>query len=265
VSLNRKALVVAAALLMLVATGCTDTVVTEEFYQSYQVRSGTVVNVMNPNGSVTITGWDEDTVEIRAVKESPRGQDALDEVDINIDIADELSIETIHPTDNFLVSVSYDIKVPVDLLIDIIECTNGNITLENIGGNPVLSTSNGTISAVNINGIVSAVSSNGDITASGVRGLDEVRTSNGNITAELPAIYGNVEMKTSNGSIVLLMSPALAVDLDAKTSNGSISISNLNIDAAEFDQTTLSGSMNGGGSMVEISTSNGSIELAQLK
>lgn len=264
-SFNRKVLVVAVVILMLAATGCADTVVKEEFYQSYQVRSGTVVNVINPNGSVTITGWDEDTVEIRAVKESPRGQEALDEVDINIDIADELLIETIHPTDNFLVSVSYDIKVPVDLLIDIIECANGNITLENIGGNPDLSTSNGTISAVNVNGIVSAVSSNGDITVTGVRSLDEVRTSNGNITAELLAIFDNLEIKTSNGSIVLLLSPALAVDLDAKTSNGSISISNLNVDAAEFDQTTLSGSMNGGGHKIEISTSNGSIELAQLK
>lgn len=264
-SFNRKTLVVAVVILMLAAAGCTDTVVKEEFYQSYQVRSGTVVNVINPNGSVTLTGWNEDTVEIRAVKESPWGQDALDEVDINIDIAGELLIETINLTDDILVSVSYDIKVPVDLLIGIIECANGNITLENVGGNPYLSTSNGTISAVNVNGIVSAVSSNGDITATGVRSLDEAKTSNGNITAELPTIYNNLEIETSNGSIVLLLSPALAVDLDAKTSNGSISISNLNIDAAEFDQTTLSGSMNGGGYRVEISTSNGSIELAQLK
>ncbi len=264
-SLNRKALIVAAAVLMLAAAGCTDTVVKEEFNQAYQVRSGTVVSVKNPNGSVTITGWDEDIVEISAVKESQQGQDALDEVDINIDIADELLIETMHPSDNFIVSVSYDIKVPVDLLIGIIECTNGDITLENVNGNPDLSTSNGTISAVNVNGIVSAVSSNGDITATGVRSMDTVITSNGNITAELPAIYGNLEIKTSNGSIVLLLSPALAVDLDAKTSNGSISISNLNIDAAEFDQTAMLGSMNGGGYRVEISTSNGSIELAQLK
>jgi DUF4097 and DUF4098 domain-containing protein YvlB len=263
--LNRKTFIVAVAILMLAAAGCSNNVVKEEFYQSYQVRSGTVVNIINPNGSVTLMGWDEDTVEIKAVKESLRGQDALDGVDINIDIADELLIETINLTDDILVSVSYDIKVPVDLLIGIIECANGNITLENVGGNPVLSTSNGTISAVNVNGIVSAVSSNGDITATGVRSLDEVKTSNGTITAELPAIYNNLEIATSNGSITLLLSPTLAVDIDAKTSNGSISISNLNIDAAEFDQTTLSGSMNGGGQRIEISTSNGSIELAQLK
>jgi len=264
-NLNRKTLLIAVILLIITAVGCTDTVTMEEFYQSYQVRSGTVVNIINPNGSVTLTGWDEDTIEIKAVKESLRGQDGLDQVDINIDIAGELLIETIDLTEDSLVSVSYDIKVPVDLLIGIIECANGNITLENVGGNPNLSTSNGSISAVNVNGIVSAVSSNGDIIATGVRSLDQAKTSNGNITAELPAIYNNLEIITSNGSIGLLLSPALAVDLDANTSNGSISISNLNVDAAEFDQTTLSGSMNGGGFRVKLSTSNGSIELSQLK
>jgi DUF4097 and DUF4098 domain-containing protein YvlB len=258
-------LIAAVVTMMLITAGCTDTVVSEEFYQSYQVRSGTVVSIKNPNGSVIIKGWDEDTFEIRAVKESRQGQDALAEVDIFIDIADELLIETIHPTENYIVSVNYDIKVPLDLLIGIIECTNGSINIENVGGNPDLSTSNGTISAVNVNGIVSATSSNGDITATGVRSLDKASTSNGNITAELPTIYNNLEIKTSNGSIVLLLSPLLAVDLDAKTSNGSISISNLNIDAAEFDQNTLSGSMNGGGYKVQVSTSNGSIDLAQLK
>ncbi|MBW6463037.1 MAG: DUF4097 family beta strand repeat-containing protein [Bacillota bacterium] len=253
------------SLLLLTATGCSNVVTSEEFMQTYQVRSGTIIEIINPNGSVTITGWDQNETEIKAVKESLRGREALDEIDINIDIADKLLIETVHPSANTVVSVDYEIKVPGDLLIGIIDCSNGNIILENVSGNPELTTSNGSINATRVNGIVKADSSNGNITATGVRGLAGLKTSNGNILAELPQLHENLEIKTSNGSISLLLSPSLSVDLDAKTSNGSISISNLNIDTALFERTHLSGEMNGGGLRITLETSNGSIELAPLR
>ncbi len=264
-SKQRVLFFILVGLLISVSAGCGSVLTSEEFIQTYQVRSGTIVDIINPNGSVTITGWDQDTIEIKVVKESLRGQEALDEVDINIDIADKLTIETVYPDINHLVSVNYEINMPGDLLVGTIECSNGNITLETVGGNPVLTTSNGSISAINVNGIVKADSSNGDITATGVRSLAGLSTSNGDITAELPALLEKLEIKTSNGSISLLLSPSLAVDLDAKTSNGSISISNLSIDKALFEQTHLSGEMNGGGYSISIETSNGSIELAPLK
>lgn len=265
VSKQRVLFFILVGLLISVSAGCGSVLTSEEFIQTYQVRSGTIVDIINPNGSVTITGWDQDTIEIKVVKESLRGQEALDEVDINIDIADKLTIETVYPDINHLVSVNYEINMPGDLLVGTIECSNGNITLETVGGNPVLTTSNGSISAINVNGIVKADSSNGDITATGVRSLAGLSTSNGDITAELPALLEKLEIKTSNGSVSLLLSPSLAVDLDAKTSNGSISISNLSIDKALFEQTHLSGEMNGGGYSISIETSNGSIELAPLK
>jgi len=252
-------------LLILISAGCGSAVTSEEFMQTYQVRSGTIIDIINPNGSVTITGWDQNTIEIKAVKESLRGQEALDEVDINIDIADKLMIETVYPGSKTLVSVNYEIYVPADLLVGAIDCSNGNITLETVGGNPVLTTSNGSINAINVNGIVRADTSNGDINVAKVSSLAGLSTSNGNIDAELPTLLENIEIKTSNGSISLLLSPSLAVELDAKTSNGSISISNLSIDTALLEQTHLSGEMNGGGYSISMETSNGSIELAPLK
>jgi len=252
-------------LVLLLVTGCGNTVTTEEFLQSYQVRSGTVIEVINPNGSVLISGWDEDRVEIRANKNSFFGQEALDAVDINIDIADTLLVETVHPYGDPRVSVSYEIMLPRDLAVGKIECSNGDITLVNVGGNPVLNTSNGTINATDINGIVSARSSNGDITVSGVRSLAGLNTSNGSITADLPTLHDNIDILTSNGSITLFLSPALEVDIQASTSNGALNFNGLNIETTSMDQTSLTGTMNGGGFALSIATSNGSIRLEQLR
>lgn len=246
-------------------SGCGGTVTTEEFSQSYRVRSGTPVAVYNPNGDVIMAGWDGDVLEINARKESNHGQEALDEVDIFIDIADEVVIRTEHPSGARKVTVDYDIKVPEDLLVSYIECSNGNITLEGVTGNPVLLSSNGIIQASNINGIVMARTGNGDIIIKAVKGLEDLITSNGNIEADLPDLHEDIEIKTSNGSIKLALAPGLKVDLNAETSNGSISIQDINIDAAELDKTSLVGSMNGGGYRVNMITSNGSIELSSLK
>lgn len=265
-AMGKKLLALFVLVLMIFSLcGCSRPVTSEQFLESYQLRSGTVIDIYNQNGSVSITGWDQQKVEISALKESYRGQEALDQVDIFIDIADKVVIRTIHPDDNVHVVVNYLIRVPEDIIVGIIECSNGNISLTDIAGNPGISTSNGSVTVNNVNGIVSAQSSNGNITVSGVKSLGDLKTSNGNIEAELPLLHETLEIKTSNGSITLALSAALRADLKAKTSNGTISISNLNIDTTELEKTVLTGTMNGGGHEINLTTSNGSINLTSLR
>ena len=264
--LKNRLLVLTVTLFMVFALGgCSRPVISEKFIETYLLRSGTIIDIYNQNGSVTITGWDQDKVEISVFKESHRGQEALDQVDIIIDIADKMVIQTVHLGEEMHVIVNYEIRVPEDIAVGVIECSNGNINLSAVIGNPELSTSNGSITVNNINGIVSALSSNGNITVTGVKSLGNLKTSNGNIEAELPILHEDMEVRTSNGSISLALSTALAADLEAKTSNGKISISNLNIVTAELEQTFLIGSMNEGGYKITIRTSNGSINLSALR
>ncbi len=255
-----------AALLLLPAIGgCGRTEVTEEFFQSYKVRSGTVLEIYNPNGEITVSGWDNEEVEISALKSSYHGREALDEVDIYIDIAETMSIWTDHPDNDRQVTVSYEIKVPEDLLVGVIECINGDIKLQDVGGNPVLLTSNGAITAHDVNGIVTALSSNGDLTVTGAKSLGALRTSNGDIEADLPSLHEDLEIRTSNGSIKLFIDPSLSADIEAETSNGTINLGNLEIETTLLEQTALRGSMNEGGHKVSLITSNGSIKLDRLR
>lgn len=265
VGIKKLIIVGAAVFTLLVISGCSGVRATEEFLQSYRVKSGTIIDVYNPNGDVTITGWDQPSVEIFAFKESFDGQSALDEVEIFIDIAVRMVIETKHPDQSKDVTVSYEIKVPEDVFVEVIDCSNGNIRLEDVTGNAVLSTSNGNVSVSNVNGMISARSSNGNITVIGVKGLGGLRTSNGSIEAELASLYEDIEIRTSNGSINLALLPALEANLEANTSNGTVSVRNLNFDIIELSQTTLIGLLNGGGHTINITTSNGSIDLLQLR
>lgn len=265
--LNKRIIVLIIVLfVVLAAGGCSRPVTSEKFTESYLLRSGTVIDIYNQNGSVSITGWDQQKVEITVYKESYHGQEAINQVDIYIDIADKMILQTIYPShQDPRVTVNYEIKVPEDIMVGIIECSNGNINISNVIGNPEISTSNGSVTVNNINGIVSARSSNGNLTVTGAKSLGDLKTSNGNIEAELAMLHDNIDIRTSNGSIDLAISASLAANLDAKTANGKISISRLNIDSAQFEQTSLLGTMNDGGYKISITTSNGSINLKALK
>lgn len=268
VEVTGTVLVGALLVLLLLGSGCSRTMVTEDFFQSYRVKAGTVLEIYNPNGRVSVTGFDDpdqDEIEIAAVKETYYGQSTLDAVDIFIDIDDTMVIETVHPPGGMNVTVNYNIMVPAGMLVSVIECSNGNIELREVSGDPVIATSNGSITVSNVRGTVFASSSNGDLLISGAEGLGGLRTSNGNIEAELSDIRENIEIRTSNGSISLSVNPNLALDFEAGTSNGEISFSNLNIQTTLLEQTALIGIMNGGGRKVSIATSNGSIDLTRLQ
>jgi len=251
--------------LMIMLAGCSGTKVTEDFYQSYEVKPGTVIEIYNPNGPVTVLGTDQEELEITAVKETYRGRSALEMVEIFIDIADILVIETLHPSEVKNVTVNYEVKVPEGVLVSVIDCSNGDINVNQVHGAPKLTTSNGDINVIEVRGTVSARSSNGDLTVANVDGLEHLQTSNGDIEAELIALNDDLEIMTSNGSIDLFINPDLAMEVKANTSNGAISISNLSLETTLQEQTALSGTMNEGGPMLNIATSNGSIALTQLQ
>lgn len=260
-----KLVSVAILVLMILVGGCSGPVVSEQFSETYQVRSGTIIEIYNQSGNVTITGWDQPTVEITALKESHEGQEVLDKVDIMIDIAEKMIIRTSYLEEDLPVVVSFDLRVPEDVLIGMIEGLNGNITIEGVTGNPQITTSNGAVNVSGVNGLVSALSSNGNINVTGVKSLGDLITSNGNITAELPLLHENLELKTSNGSISLALASTMEADLEVRTSNGTISTGNLNIAVTAQEQALLDGTMNGGGYKISISSSNGSIELSALR
>jgi DUF4097 and DUF4098 domain-containing protein YvlB len=168
-----------------------------------------------------------------------------------------------------------------------LETSNGAIRLRTIEGRLEARTSNGAIEGDGMTGDVTLRTSNGGIRLDRVAGaLDattsnggihirlgkpkpnepvKVHSSNGSIELELEALDNNeIRASTSNSSITLRLPAAIKAHLRASTSNSSIT--------SDFDVTMhgtmnknhLEGDINGGGPLIDASSSNGTIRILKF-
>jgi hypothetical protein len=251
----------------LVATmGClTDDIATEDFDGEYDAPAGTIVTVDNRNGGIEIEAYVGDKVILHAVKRSTAGEDELEEVDIVVtEGTGEIIIETQYSTTNPKVSVNMEIKVPKDVLVDDVHTSNGAIVLRDTVGNTTLDTSNGGITVEGVEGYVWAETSNGAIEIKDTTGIGDVSSSNGAIDVEISGLAGNVNVRTSNGAITARISQSLDADLDIETNNGDVDVHDLAIDDMSATDQHVTGKLGAGGFELEISSSNGNIDLYKL-
>lgn len=255
---------------------------TETFDRVYDVSPGTIFEILNRDGSIDISGWDQSRIKIHAVKKTRWGG-KLENVAVEVSTGADFRVETIHVVRNPKVSVSYDIKVPFNVIVKSVGTSNGAIELKGSHGDTEISTSNGTIEVEDSKGDIDASTSNGTIKIKDVTGYVSARTSNGSIRVErttgvvvLETSNGTIEtdvrgvgenglrVRTSNGAIELNIDPALDIDLEAKTSNGKITVKDLEVVVQEISKTSLRGRLGEGGKKVSCRTSNGAIELSSL-
>jgi DUF4097 and DUF4098 domain-containing protein YvlB len=196
------------------------------------------------------------------------------------------------------------IRVPRRVELENIVSSNGQIRLEDVEGNARLETSNGAVRIRRINGRLDVRTSNGtieadDITSEAVmrtsngairldrfRGGLEASTSNGGITARLsdPEPQRALRFNTSNGSIDLTVEKLEGNEIRATTSNSSITVrlpdsvkaqlraatsnssiqTEIDVVSRSAGKSHLEGDINGGGPLIHLTTSNGSIRLLKL-
>jgi DUF4097 and DUF4098 domain-containing protein YvlB len=140
------------------------------------------------------------------------------------------------------------------------ETSGGSITLIASKGRSVLHTSGGSIRIEDASGDVDAHTSGGSIQISRTTGRVVAHTSGGSINIGHAA--NGVEASTSGGGINVAMPSSGAFQLDASTSGGRVH--------SEFpvmgvvndsDRHTLRGMVNGGGPLLHLTTSGGSINI----
>jgi DUF4097 and DUF4098 domain-containing protein YvlB len=161
---------------------------------------------------------------------------------------------------------------------------NGAITLADIGADTYAKTSFGSILAERINGNLTAENSNGSVTARNVKGDAGVTTSFAGVTLE--SVGGRIRVDNQNGAIsVTAMRPANGCrDISLKTSFSSIHVripdgvgynvaartsfgrvsSELPVTATgNLGGDSLNGTIGAGGCQLQLTDSNGSIEIAK--
>jgi len=240
----------------------------EEFSKALPLKSGGTFSLKNVNGSITITTWKEDKVDIKALKTTKGDPDKLKEVKIEVEAtANSVSVNTIFPKwKNIRVSVNYEVKVPQGVNLGKVRSTNGSVYITGPVGHTNASTTNGRIELDGAKGTISLSSTNGRIEAVNIRGELDADTTNGTIVLEMLSFEDTIKAKTKNGSITLRIGSLEKVnaDLNARTVNGSISLDlPVTLKSMKKSRRSLEGQIGQGGPEISLRTTNGSIKITK--
>lgn len=242
--MHRLSVVLLAAFVLALSAGCaslspTVPVVSDAVYPA----DGLVTFLLeNPNGYVTVTGWDRNEVQVRALN----GRRVAN-VSVEV-VGSQMTVLTLSAGGIGLEGPHADYEVRVPRLLPRIAVT----------------TANGAIEVDDCNGTIDAETSNGAIRLTGTQGIERLASSNGRIDAEVRSLDTDALVTTSNGAVRLLLDPSLNAMIDARTSNGRVTVSGLALNATTTGSNELTGTLGAGGNTLRVETSNGEITLGSL-
>ncbi len=239
---------IAGALLALLTTLPAQAEVRQEFHKTVPLTANGTVSLDNINGSVEITGWTRNEVQIDAVK-AASDQQKLDDLKIEVNAgSNSVEIKTKYPEhmfNNNPGSVQYTLHVPQNARIDKINLVNGSLTAQQLTGEINASLVNGKVQASNLTGEADLATVNGSINAT-YHSLNDVR---------------EIKLKSVNGSVNLTLPPSPNADVDASVVNGSITTDFPLTVKGHFVGKSMSGTLGSGGVHIELNNVNGSIHL----
>jgi len=197
----------------------------KDFHESYPLKAGGRLSIETFNGSVEVSAWDQDSVDVSGTKYGPT-QQAANDLKIQTDTGpDSLSIRAVRPSERRgSWGARLAVKVPRRTMIDLIQTSNGPIHVTGCSGPARFRSSNGEIRIEAFEGSVEAQTSNGQVELTDVRGDAVARTSNGRIHAD--NLRGALQAHTSNSGITANLAAAAATDrpLRLETSNGGVDV-----------------------------------------
>lgn len=245
---NRRMATVAVAALALLIGLPLYADVTQEFHRTVPLAANGRVSLDNINGDVEITGWNRNEVQIDALK-SARDQQRLDDTQIEVNgSGSSVEIETKyarHFMNNNPASVHYTLHVPQSARIDNVKLVNGSLNLQKLSGE------------------VNADLVNGKLHASDLEGSADLATVNGTVEANYTSLNNvkEIELKSVNGTIDLLLPQSANANVSASNVNGGITTDFPLTVQGHFGAKSMSGTLGSGGIKIELNNVNGSIHI----
>jgi len=139
-----------------------------------------------------------------------------------------------------------------------VDTSGGSIHIDELNGNLKANTSGGSINLSEIRGDIDAHTSGGGINIEDVQGYVSATTSGGSITANISKLEKQLVLKTSGGSVNATIPQGLGLNLDLRGNRVNTSLNNF---SGESKSDRVRGTVNGGGILVELATSGGSVNL----
>lgn len=200
------------------------------------------------NGGVTIEGWEEGFVSVRAkvwayAGDEARAADLLDEVRLSMDDGElEASGPSVERRESW--GVTWEVRVPRATDLDV-ETMNGGIKISDVEGRIDFEALNGGVDLTRVAGDVAG------------------RTTNGGLHVELdgPRWDGRgLDVRTTNGGVTLVIPEGYSADLVTGTVNGGFDL-DFPITVQGRLGRSLETTLGEGGPRIRATTTNGGVEL----
>jgi hypothetical protein len=225
----------------------------DKWSKSFPLSATGRLEIENTNGLIEVSAGEGQTVEVEAVRTARAASvEGAKELLAKSAIREETSPDLVklwleRPPGGFGrggVEVRYKVKVPSSAAVRLSN-TNGRIDVTGVKGEARLSTTNGEIAARDLGGKVDA------------------STTNGEIELELLALGGPIDAETTNGGVRIRLPADAKASLSASCTNGGIEVDGLSVEEIEKSRRRLEARLNGGGTRIEVSTTNGGITFAR--
>lgn len=144
------------------------------------------------------------------------------------------------------------------------ETSGGDVIVRNVIGDVQGHTSGGNVKVDSVLGSVKVTTSGGDVVLLRINGRIFGETSGGNIEARLVGQNRGVHLETSGGNVSVYLQKGVSANLQASTSGGSVKCDLPVMVLGKISEDELHGKINGGGELIELSTSGGNINIRSL-
>jgi hypothetical protein len=226
---------------------------TEEWTHTYPLSAGGEVRIINTNGRIDVEPVDGSTLEVRAERIAKGATDSaarelLPRIVIKENVTpDRVTLETERMNGIMIgagFEVRYHVRAPKTTLVNVTN-TNGQVSVAGMSGKVVAHTTNGGVKGTALTGGVDA------------------RSTNGGVSIEMASVGPDrISLETTNGGVTLMLPDNAKATVSASCTNGGISVGSLdNFEVSEKSRRHLEGRLNGGGTEIELQTTNGGIRL----
>ncbi len=171
-----------------------------EFHESYKLEPGGTVSISNVSGYIRVTSWNENRVQVNAVKRAHSSSADLNQVEIQVSARpDRVEVRTVYHQRSVKVSVDYDVRVPRSAVLNSLTSTSGDVTVTGPVGYTVARSTSGSISVQEIKGDASLSTTSGRISAERIDGMLSVHTTGGEL--QINEVGHRLNARSTSGNI----------------------------------------------------------------
>ncbi len=243
----------------------------DDWSKTYDLTGKPELRVEARDANVRVESWDQNKIEAHVTTHGWHiGNGGLEIVEHQQRNTVDIELRQ-PPHAHFSIGIEnhrteLDIRLPRSVKVNV-HSGDGEVFAKGLEGELEFTTGDGRLDLEDVDGSLRAHTSDGSVRVSGRFDVLELRTSDGRVEVEArpgSQLREAWEIRSSDGSVKLRIPGDLAANVELHTSDGSIT-TNIPITVeGSFGRHDVHGKMNGGGKLLTVHTSDGSVTLVKF-